>query len=55
MAIPIQVTFDCADPERVGFFWADALGYKLQDRPEVYASWSNFLSEQRTRSGEPFC
>ena len=44
MAIPIQVTFDCADPERVASFWAEALGYKLQDPPEGYASWPDFLT-----------
>ena len=25
----MQVTFDCADPERVARFWAEALGYQL--------------------------
>jgi hypothetical protein len=44
MAIPIQVTFDCADPEPVASFWAEALGYKLQDPPEGYASWPDFLT-----------
>src|SRR6266542_2823551 len=44
MAIPIQVTFDCADPARVASFWAKALGYKLQDPPEGYASWPDFLT-----------
>lgn len=44
MAIPIQVTFDCADPARVASFWAEALGYKLQDPPEGYASWPDFLT-----------
>ncbi|HNK19609.1 MAG TPA: VOC family protein [Piscinibacter sp.] len=44
MAIPIQVTFDCADPGRVAAFWAEALRYKLQDPPEGYASWPAFLT-----------
>ena len=44
MAIPIQVTFDCADPAGVASFWAEALGYKLQDPPEGYASWPDFLT-----------
>jgi hypothetical protein len=44
MAIPVQVTFDCADPARVASFWAEALGYKLQDPPEGYASWPDFLT-----------
>ena len=29
MSIPIQVTFDCADPDRLAHFWADLLGYQL--------------------------
>lgn len=44
MAIPIQVTFDCADPARLAPFWAAALGYKLQDPPEGYGSWPAFLT-----------
>ena len=44
MAIPIQVTFDCADPARLESFWAEALGYKLQDPPEGYTSWPDFLT-----------
>ncbi|WP_103354712.1 VOC family protein [Amycolatopsis sp. CA-128772] len=26
----VQVTFDCADPERVARFWSEVLGYELQ-------------------------
>ncbi|MEV0096236.1 VOC family protein [Streptomyces sp. NPDC050738] len=26
----VQVTFDCADPERVAQFWAEVLGYEHQ-------------------------
>jgi hypothetical protein len=44
MAIPFQVTFDCANPERVASFWAAALHYKLQDPPEGYDSWPAFLT-----------
>ncbi|MDX3193639.1 VOC family protein [Streptomyces sp. MN03-5084-2B] len=25
----VQITFDCADPERVARFWREALGYEL--------------------------
>ena len=46
MATPIQVTFDCADPDRLARFWATALGYKLQDPPEGYASWEEWLAAQ---------
>jgi hypothetical protein len=27
----VQVTFDCADPERVARFWCEALGYELDE------------------------
>ena len=46
MAVPIQVTFDCADPARLATFWASALGYKIQDPPEGYATWHEFLAAQ---------
>jgi hypothetical protein len=29
-----QVTFDCAEPERVGRFWCEVLGYVVPPRPE---------------------
>lgn len=37
-----QVTFDCADPERVGRFWCEALGYVLPPPPKGFASWEDF-------------
>ena len=37
-----QVTFDCADPERVGRFWCEALGYVLPPPPAGFASWEDF-------------
>ena len=46
MATSIQVTFDCADPDRVATFWATALGYKKQDPPPGYATWPEFLAAQ---------
>ena len=46
MATPIQVTFDCADPDRLATFWATALGYKKQNPPTGYASWPEFLAAQ---------
>ena len=44
MATSIQVTFDCADPDRLATFWADALGYKVQDPPHGYETREAFLS-----------
>ncbi len=46
MTIPVQVVFDCADPDRLATFWATALGYRKQDPPEGYASWAEFLAAQ---------
>jgi catechol 2,3-dioxygenase-like lactoylglutathione lyase family enzyme len=46
MAIPIQITFDCADPDRLAHFWADLLGYQLDSPPEGYDSWEAWLTEQ---------
>jgi len=45
MATTIQVVFDCTDPDRLARFWAEALHYKLQDPPEGYAEWDDFLRE----------
>ncbi len=45
MATKVQVVFDCADPDRLARFWATAVGYKLQDPPEGYATWEDFLRE----------
>ena len=44
MAIPVQVTFDCADPDRLAHFWADLLGYELDPPPEGYDSWEAWLT-----------
>ncbi|MFW0785087.1 VOC family protein [Gordonia sp. CPCC 206044] len=43
MAAEIQVTFDCADPAGLSAFWADTLGYRLQDPPPGFDSWDAAL------------
>jgi catechol 2,3-dioxygenase-like lactoylglutathione lyase family enzyme len=35
----VQVTFDCAEPERVARFWCDVLGYVVPE-PSDDGSWS---------------
>ena len=35
-----QVTFDCAEPERVARFWCEVLGYVLPESAENQGSWS---------------
>jgi hypothetical protein len=37
-----QVTFDCAEPERVAHFWCEVLGYVVPQPPEGFASWDDF-------------
>ncbi|MEV7129432.1 VOC family protein [Streptomyces sp. NPDC093260] len=37
-----QVTFDCADPERVARFWCEVLGYVAPPPPEGFASWDEY-------------
>jgi hypothetical protein len=46
MATGIQVVFDCADPNGLARFWAEALGYRLQDPPQGHTSWEAWLREQ---------
>ena len=38
----VQVTFDCAEPERVARFWCEVLGYVVPPPPEGYESWDAF-------------
>ncbi|MEU4563182.1 VOC family protein [Actinoplanes sp. NPDC023936] len=35
-----QVTFDCADPQRLARFWCEVLGYVKADQPADENSWS---------------
>jgi len=36
----IQVTFDCAEPQRLGRFWCEVLGY-VAPPPEGFATWDD--------------
>ena len=42
MATRFQVTIDCADPDRLAHFWADALGYRIEDPPAGFDSWTAY-------------
>jgi Glyoxalase-like domain len=42
VATRIQVTIDCADPGRLARFWADALGYRVEEPPDGFASWQDY-------------
>jgi catechol 2,3-dioxygenase-like lactoylglutathione lyase family enzyme len=43
MARDVQITFDCADPDGLAHFWAEALGYQLQGPPPGFGSWDEAL------------
>ncbi|QNP65931.1 VOC family protein [Streptomyces genisteinicus] len=38
----VQITFDCADPERVARFWCEVLGYVAPQPPEGFATWDAY-------------
>jgi len=38
----VQITFDCASPERVGRFWCEALGYVAPPTPDGFATWDDY-------------
>ena len=46
MATSVQITFDCADPDRLAHFWAELLGYQLDPPPPGHDSWESWLTEQ---------
>ena len=49
-----QVTFDCAEPERVGRFWCEVLGY-VAPAPDDFPTWADFeRSRPAEKQGEAF-
>jgi hypothetical protein len=44
LAVSVQVVFDCASPDRLARFWAEALGYKLQDPPAGFETWEDWAA-----------
>ncbi len=50
-----QVTFDCAQPERVARFWCEVVGYVVPPAPEGFATWEEFdRALPRDRQGSAF-
>jgi hypothetical protein len=47
MATSIQVTFDCADPDRLSRFWVAVLGYEIPDPPHGFATWEDWATAMR--------
>jgi hypothetical protein len=41
-AAGFQITVDCADPDSLARFWAEALRYELQEPPEPHESWREY-------------
>lgn len=41
-----QVTFDCAEPERLARFWCEVLGYVVPPPPKGFATWDDFKGSQ---------
>ena len=41
-----QVTFDCAEPEKVARFWCEVLGYVVPPPPKGFASWDDYHRAQ---------
>ncbi|MFF3446536.1 VOC family protein [Streptomyces sp. NPDC002667] len=42
----VQVTFDCAEPERLARFWCEVLGYVVPPPPKGFATWDEFKSSR---------
>jgi hypothetical protein len=52
MSVSFQVAIDCHDPAALSAFWAEALGYVLQPPPPGFATWEDFLRENKVPESE---
>lgn len=43
MALTVQVTFDCAEPDALARFWCEVLGYEVDAPPPGFATWEEAL------------
>ncbi|MEU1553643.1 VOC family protein [Streptomyces scabiei] len=41
-----QVTFDCAESERLARFWCEVLGYEVPVPPQGFGTWDDFHRSQ---------
>ena len=53
MGLPIQITFDCRDADRMSEFWALALDYTLQPPPAGFDTWEAFLDANEIPRPDP--
>ncbi|MFE0459187.1 VOC family protein [Kitasatospora sp. NPDC058965] len=49
-----QVTFDCADPERVARFWCEVLGY-VAPPPRGFADWDAYNGSRAPEQRGDWC
>ncbi|MGW1186376.1 VOC family protein [Streptomyces sp. NPDC002559] len=42
MEMAVQLTIDCADPQRMVAFWSEALGYVPEPPPAGHATWREY-------------
>ncbi|KOU01016.1 MULTISPECIES: VOC family protein [unclassified Streptomyces] len=45
----VQITFDCASPQRVARFWCEVLGYVVPPPPQGFDTWDAY---EQSRSPE---
>ncbi|WP_340562764.1 VOC family protein [Streptomyces sp. GSL17-111] len=50
-----QVTFDCAEPERLARFWCEVLGYVVPPPPTGFATWEEFNRAQAAEDRNASC
>jgi hypothetical protein len=43
--VHFQLVIDCADPDLLARFWADALAYELAPVPAGFATWNDFYRD----------
>lgn len=41
----VQITFDCAEPERLARFWCEVLGYVVPPPPSGFATWDAYWDD----------
>ena len=52
MATSFQVVIDCADPDALARFWAEALHYVMQSPPPGFDTWEDFLRANNVPESE---
>ena len=45
MPVRFQLVIDCADPDRLARFWADALSYDIAPPPAGFPTWDDYYRD----------